>query len=229
MFDLTVDSIDVTLSLWRWLEADPGRCNQGRVGRSVYWDPDNPLDPASFRHIACPCDFELESLQLEDVLVTVYQPGGFRPCTALIWISRHSASSRSSTAFCVRRTSLHKSQSIGRTTEMDLKDGDWGRMICASFSYVRERSGIRIDGVPIEPIQRGTTGDGPISWITSGKVDDIKFPRDLTDASSFSARSRTRSSTRSWSASPAQRGLAKPPLQAPPAEKMENAPDVPPR
>lgn len=68
--------------------------------------------------------------------------------------------------------SLHRPQSIGRTEESDLRDGKWGRM-----------SRIRIDGVSVDHIQTSTStsGGGPISWITSGKLDavlDIKFPRD---------------------------------------------------
>ncbi|THH07972.1 hypothetical protein EW146_g9148 [Bondarzewia mesenterica] len=83
MFDLNVDSIDVTLSLWRWLDGKgliKDAVVKGVRGvldrRSVGWSPN--LDPASFRHIAQPGDSELESLVLEDVLITVYQPGGFR-------------------------------------------------------------------------------------------------------------------------------------------------------
>lgn len=53
--------------------------------RNVSWDPDNPLDPAAFRHQYQPGDFELEKLQLEDVLVTVHNPGDFRPYTASIF------------------------------------------------------------------------------------------------------------------------------------------------
>jgi distribution and morphology protein 31 len=50
------------------------------------------------------------------------------------------------------------------------------------FSF---KSRIRIDGVNIDHLQAATGSKaGPISWITSGKVDavlDIKFPRDDPD------------------------------------------------
>ncbi|KAJ7267582.1 mitochondrial distribution and morphology proteins-domain-containing protein [Mycena haematopus] len=249
MFDLNVDSIDVTLSLWRWLDGK-GLIQDAVIKglnylhsnctdrRSVYWDPDNPLDPASFRHVARTGDFELESLQLEDVLLTVYQPDGFRPYTASIfqadiktfrkrWIFYDFLCAENIVGqFDNCLWSLHKPQSIGRTTEMDLKDGDWGRM-----------SRIRIDGVNIDHVQRGTTTEGPISWITSGKVDavlDIKFPRDPTDASQFKAVLGEIADAifdPIMERIPAQRGLAKPPLQAPAVEgeKTEIAPDDPPR
>jgi distribution and morphology protein 31 len=38
-----------------------------------------PLAPEDFRHATRPGDFELETLQVEDALITVYQPGGQRP------------------------------------------------------------------------------------------------------------------------------------------------------
>ncbi|KAJ6498858.1 mitochondrial distribution and morphology proteins-domain-containing protein [Mycena sanguinolenta] len=255
MFDLNVDSIDVTLSLWRWLDGKGLiqdaviRGVRGILGtahssshsnrRSVHWDPDNPPDPASFRHIARPGDFELESLQLEDVLVTVYQPGGFRPYTASIfqadirtfrkrWIFYDFLCAENVVGqFDNCLWSLHKPQSIGRTTEMDLKDGDWGRM-----------SRIRIDGVNVDHIQHATTTEGPISWITSGKVDavlDIKFPRDPTDASQLKVVLGEIADAifdPILDRIPAQRGLAKPPLQAPApveGEKAESARDATPR
>ncbi|KAJ7091890.1 mitochondrial distribution and morphology protein family 31/32 [Mycena belliarum] len=241
MFDLNIDSIDVTLSLWRWLDGkglvEDAVIKGSLIGfaadrRSVYWDPDNPLDPAAFRHVLRPGDFELESLQLEDVLVTVYQPGGFRPYTASIfqadircfrkqWIFYDFLCAENIVGqFDNCLFSLHKPQSIGRTTEMDLKDGDWGRM-----------SRIRIDGVNIDHVQRATTTEGPISWITSGKVDavlDIKFPRDPEDASQLNAIlgeiadaiSTSLSSNPILERIPAQRGLAKPPLEAPKGDNI---------
>ncbi|KAJ6594374.1 mitochondrial distribution and morphology proteins-domain-containing protein [Mycena capillaripes] len=249
MFDLNVDSIDVTLSLWRWLDGKgliQDAVIKGVRGildrRSVYWDPDNPLDPALFRHTSRPGDFELESLQLEDVLITVHQPGGFRPYTASIfqadvkcfrkrWIFYDFLCAENVVGqFDNCLFSLHKPQSIGRTTEMDLKDGDWGRM-----------SRIRIDGVNIDHVQRATTTEGPISWITSGKVDavlDIKFPRDPADESQLNAIlgeiadaiSTSLASNPILERIPAQRGLAKPPLQAPEGEKnLEGTPDDTPR
>ena len=35
--------------------------------------------PEDFRHATHPGDFELESLHIEDSLITIYQPGGQRP------------------------------------------------------------------------------------------------------------------------------------------------------
>ncbi|KAF7975882.1 hypothetical protein HWV62_8287 [Athelia sp. TMB] len=221
-FDLNVDSIDVTLSLWRWFDGKgliEDAVVKGVRGvldrRSITWDPDHPLDPASFRHTARQGDFELASLQLEDVLITVYQPGGFRPYTASIFRADMRCLRKQWMYYdflCAENVvgqfdgclfSLHKPQSIGRTTEKELGDGQWARM-------------------------GSTSDDGPISWITSGKVDavlDIKFPRDPHDeqglneilgeiADAISAAASSSVTDRI----PGQRELAKPPLTAPPSD-----------
>ncbi|KAK0448853.1 mitochondrial distribution and morphology proteins-domain-containing protein [Armillaria borealis] len=233
MFDLNVDSIDVTLSLWRWLDGKglvEDAVVRGVRGvldrRSVTWDPDNPLNPADYRHTYQPGDFELKSLQIEDLLITVYQPGGFRPYTASIfradircfrkrWLFYDFLCAENIVGqFDNCLLSLHKPQSIGRTTEMDLKDADWARM-----------SRIRIDGVNVDHLQHSTSMEGPISWITSGKVDavlDIKFPRDPKDSLQFNAllgeiadAITTSFSSPTLELIPGQRELVKPPLTAP--------------
>ncbi|TFK70578.1 hypothetical protein BDN72DRAFT_795132 [Pluteus cervinus] len=242
-FDLNIDSVDVTLSLWRWLDGRglvEDAVVKGVRGildrRSVVWDPENPLDPAAFRHPSQPGDFELESFQLEDLLVTVYQ-ANFRPYTASIFRADIKCFRKRWLFYdflCAENVvgqfdnclfSLHKPQSIGRTTEKDLKDGDWARM-----------SRIRIDGVNIDHLQNSTTTEGPISWITSGKVDavlDIKFPRDPQEDLPFNAilgeiadaistqwgSNGRRDYDPSLERIPGQRELAKPPLTVPEGDK----------
>ena len=163
MFDLNVDSIDVTLSLWRWLDgkglvkdavvkgvrgvlgarlllvfvSSYQSCLQDR--RSVQWSPD--LDPASFRHVAQQGDFELESLALEDVLITVYQPAGFRPYTFSIFRADVGMLRKQWLFYDFMKAegivgqfdnclfSLHRPQSIGRTNEQDTKDSGWSTMV----------------------------------------------------------------------------------------------------
>ncbi|KAJ3981397.1 mitochondrial distribution and morphology protein family 31/32, partial [Lentinula detonsa] len=246
IFDLNIDSVDVTLSLWRWLDGRglvEDAVVKGVRGvldrRSVVYDPDHPLDPASFRHESHPGDFELDSLQLEDVLITVYQPGGFRPYTASIfhaefrtfrkkWMFYDFLSAENIVGqFDNCLFSLHKPQSIGRTMGSELQDGDWARM-----------SRIRIDGVNIDHLQASTSMEGPVSWITSGKLDavlDIKFPKDPDDALALNVIleeiAEAISTTLSTSPAldplrqriPGQRELAKPPLSAPETDDAASA------
>lgn len=92
------------------------------------------------------------------------------------------------------------------------------------------QSRIRIDGVNIDHLQASTSMEGPVSWITSGKLDavlDIKFPKDPDDALALNVIleeiADAISTTLSTSSAldplrqriPGQRELAKPPLSAP--------------
>ena len=86
-------------------------------------------------------------------------------------------------------------------------------------------------------MQNSTTDPtGPLSWITSGKVDavlDIKFPRDPEDEYPFNALLGELADAISTAASaslnldriPGQRELAKPPLVAPSQDLGEDEPD----
>ncbi|KAG8846091.1 Mitochondrial distribution and morphology protein 31, mitochondrial precursor [Tulasnella sp. 330] len=188
-FDLNIDSITVTLSLWRWWNGKgivtdaEVRGVRGVVDRRHLTAPIPPdMTPASTRYAAQPGDFQLEALQLEDILVTMYQPN-FRPFTASVfradikhfrsrWLFYDMMSAESMVGqFDNCLFSLHQPQSINRTRESDAKDATWKRM-----------SRFRIDGVNIDHIQNLTTDtSGPIAWILSGKVDavvDISFGRD---------------------------------------------------
>lgn len=86
MFELRIDSVDVQLSLSRWLDGH-GIIHKAELRgvrgiidrRNVFWDPDVPYDPRKARRKGRPNDFDLDSFRVEDFLVTVYQPGDFRP------------------------------------------------------------------------------------------------------------------------------------------------------
>ncbi|KAH8556012.1 mitochondrial distribution and morphology proteins-domain-containing protein [Umbelopsis sp. PMI_123] len=85
-FDLRIESIQVTLNLVRWLDgkglvqdADVHGVRGVVDRRHVRWDPNVPWDPVAARQKYTPGDFELEKLIIDDLLVTVYQPYGFRP------------------------------------------------------------------------------------------------------------------------------------------------------
>jgi len=107
---------------------------------------------------------------------------------------------------------------------------------CLTFWCIQSR--LRIDGVNIDHLRNSTTMDGPISWITSGKVDavfDIKFPRDPHDDLPFNAilgeiadaisTSFTPNGNSELDRIPGQRELAKPALSAPREEECEEKDD----
>ncbi|PWN93404.1 hypothetical protein FA10DRAFT_264057 [Acaromyces ingoldii] len=193
MFDLNVDSIDVKLSFSRWFDGKgliEDAVVQGVRGiidrRNVFWDPEKPYDPRAARRQAKHGDFELASLMVSDFLVTVYQPGDFRPFNLSVfeaavprlrkqWLFYDLLSADRITGQidgCL--FSLHKPQSIGRTTgrEREIMSGRWKTL-----------SRLRVDGVNFDHIQNQSDLHGPVSWILSGKFDvvaDIKFPRDIS-------------------------------------------------
>ncbi|KAI9311972.1 mitochondrial distribution and morphology proteins-domain-containing protein [Dichotomocladium elegans] len=83
-FDLTCERVEVTLSLLRWMDgkglvqsADVKGVRGVIDRRHVRWS--GTYDPVQARHKYTPGDFELAKFTLEDLLVTVYQPNGFRP------------------------------------------------------------------------------------------------------------------------------------------------------
>ncbi|KAK6905166.1 mitochondrial distribution and morphology protein 31 [Kwoniella mangroviensis CBS 8886] len=184
MFDVNIDEVEVSLSLKRWLDGK-GLVKDAKVKgvrgvvdrRSVWWDMSKPLSPADYRHETHSGDFEFDSFQVEDALITIYQPGGQRPYNVSIfnavvgplrkrWLFYDMMCAEGMTGqFDNCLFSLHMPQKLGKTKE----DGD----------MVKRMARFRIDGLPIEHAQYATGHTGPMSWITSGKLDavlDIKFP-----------------------------------------------------
>lgn len=90
-FDVTINSVDVTLSFLKWwngkglLKDVEVKGVRGVLDRThVRWS-DGPLDPFSFRHVHQPGDFEIERFKIEDLMVTVHQPNDFRPFSVSIF------------------------------------------------------------------------------------------------------------------------------------------------
>ncbi|WRT63675.1 uncharacterized protein IL334_000598 [Kwoniella shivajii] len=184
MYDVNIDEVEVSLSLARWLDGK-GLIKDAKVKgvrgvvdrRSVWWDTAKPLSPADYRHETHTGDFEFDSFHIEDALITIYQPGGQRPYNVSIfsaaigpfrkrWLFYDLMCAEGMTGqFDNCLFSLHMPQKLGKTKE----DGD----------LIKRMARFRIDGLPIEHAQYATGHTGPMSWITSGKLDavlDIKFP-----------------------------------------------------
>lgn len=201
-FTITVDTIDVSLSFPRWLDGKGivkdavVKGVRGVVDRSkIQWDPETaPSDRTAFRNKAQPGDFHLESLILEDFLVTIYQPENFRPYTWSIF-SAHIPTLRKQWLFLDLMSaesivgqidnclfSLHRPQFINRTN------------VDESEAYLRNEtkwkrlSRFRVDGVNIDHL-KSERDTGPLGWITSGQCDivaDIRFPK-IEENDSFEA------------------------------------------
>ncbi|KAK0533744.1 Mitochondrial distribution and morphology protein 31, mitochondrial precursor [Tilletia horrida] len=211
MFDLNVDTIDISLSFSRWWDGK-GLVTDATIKgvrgvidrRNVFWDPEKVYNPQEHRRKPRIGDFQLDSLVLEDFLVTVYQPSPpgsapgaapFRPFNFSIFRAQLPRFRRQWLFYDLLNAeyitgqldgclfSLHKPQTIGRSIEREWErtNGDHpdGRP-----SPWKTMSRFRIDGVNVDHIKSQTGLTGPMSWITSGKFDfvaDIRFPREDSD------------------------------------------------
>ncbi|CRK17788.1 hypothetical protein BN1723_017576, partial [Verticillium longisporum] len=195
-FDVTIANVNVTLSFLKWwngkgfLQDVEVKGVRGVVDRtSVHWS-DEPVDPLSYRHEHQPGDFEIDSFKLEDVLVTIHQPGGFRPFSVSIfsaelpqlrkrWLfydflsATHMSGSYDGSLFTIHPRQVHGAMA---GDNRDLVDSLGDENVWKKFSR------LRIDGMKLDHLNRGV--DGPFGWIYEGNVDivaDVMFPVDADE------------------------------------------------
>lgn len=196
-FDVTIANVHVTLSFLNWwngkgllkdVEVSGVRGVLDRT--SVKW-PLEPLDPYSYRHEHQPGDFEIESFKLDDLLLTIYQPDGFRPFSVSIyscelpqlrkqWLfydflsATHMSGSFDGSLFTIHPRQVHgMAASRGQGVIAEIGEPKaWKKF-----------SRLRIDGLKIDHLNRGV--EGPFGWIYEGNVDivaDVMFPADADES-----------------------------------------------
>ncbi|ROW05405.1 hypothetical protein VSDG_00560 [Cytospora chrysosperma] len=192
-FDVTISEVNVTLSFARWwnskgpLKDVEVKGVRGVVDRtSVHWSGEM-RDPLSYRHVYQPGDFEIEHFKLEDLLVTVHQPGGFRPFSVSIfscelpqlrkqWLFYDFLSaSHMSGSFDGSLFTIHPKQIHGAPAGEEKYAAD----NLGEPSAWKKFSRLRIDGLRIDHLNRGV--EGTFGWIYEGNVDivaDVMFPAD---------------------------------------------------
>ncbi|KAL6709735.1 Mitochondrial distribution and morphology protein 31, mitochondrial precursor [Coniothyrium glycines] len=194
-FDISIDTVNVTLSFSKWfngkgiLKDVEIKGIRGVVDRTSVHTVEG-VDPRSYKHEHNPGDFELESFRMEDVLVTIYQPNGFRPFSASIyscdlpqlrkqWLfydflsANMMSGSFDGSLFTIHPRQTHNYTGAQLSSGRDSEDG----------SSWKKHSRIRIDGLNIDHLNRGY--DGPFSWIHEGNVDitaDVMLPNDDEDS-----------------------------------------------
>ncbi|KAL7269719.1 Mitochondrial distribution and morphology protein 31, mitochondrial precursor [Rhizina undulata] len=197
-YDVTIDTVNVTLSFTKWMNGKgllkdvEIKGVRGVIDRThVYWLDD--VDPRSYKHQHSPGDFEIDSFKLEDLLVTVHQPDGFRPFSVSIfsadlpqlrkqWLfydflsANHMSGSYDDSLF-----TIHPRQSHGISPEafVDAGAGAGEGTKDPANNPWKKTSRLRIDGLEIDHLNRGV--EGPFSWIQSGNVDiiaDVMLPPD---------------------------------------------------
>lgn len=191
-YDVSIDTVNVTLSFVRWFNGKgllrdvEIKGIRGVMDRtSVHWG--EGIDPRTYRHEHSTGDFELESFKMEDLLLTVDQPGSSRPFSVSVfsadlprlrkqWLfydflaANHVSGSFDDSPFFIhpRQTHSNTGALLHNSTLDSAGGGQW-----------KKQSRIRVDGLDIAHLNRGVAG--PFSWIHKGNVDviaDIMFPVD---------------------------------------------------
>ena len=191
-FDVSLETVNVTLSFTKWFNSKGLLQNveikgvRGVVDRTNVHYPEHYVDPRSYKHEHNPGDFEIDSFKMEDLLVTIHQPHGFRPFSVSIfscdlprlrrqWLFYDFLSANMmSGSFDESLFTIHPRQMHGLTGSQVLQENDTN-----GVSPWKKHSRIRIDGLNIDHLNRGV--EGPFSWIHKGNVDivaDIMFPVD---------------------------------------------------
>lgn len=196
-FDLSLDTVNVTLSFRKWfnskglLEDVEVKGVRGVIDRTSVNLGSEDIDPRSYKHEHNPGDFEIGLFRLEDLLVTVHQPGNFRPFPVSIyncelpqlrrqWLfydflsANVMSGSIDDSLFTIHpvQTKSFLSDVSGHADDDPDGPHSWKR-----------QSRLRIAGLNIDHLNRGV--QGPFSWIHKGNVDvvaDMKLPEEL-DAS----------------------------------------------
>jgi distribution and morphology protein 31 len=194
-FDISIDTVNVTLSFSRWMNGKgilkdvEIKGIRGVVDRTSVHAIEG-VDPRSYKHTHQPGDFELESFKMEDLLVTIYQPNNFRPFSVSIyscdlpqlrkqWLfydflsANMMSGSFDNSLFTIHPRQTHNYTGAQLSDGRDTDDG----------STWKKQTRIRIDGLNIDHLNRGY--EGPFSWIYEGNVDivsDIMLPNDDDDS-----------------------------------------------
>lgn len=192
-FDVSLETVNVTLSFAKWFNSKgllkdvEIKGVRGVIDRTSVHYPGHYIDPRSYKHEHNPGDFEIESFKMEDLLVTVHQPHGFRPFSVSIfscdlprlrkqWLFYDFLSANMmSGSFDESLFTIHPRQTHGLTGSQLLHENEAN----GAPSPWKKHSRLRIDGLNIDHLNRGV--EGPFSWIHQGNVDivaDIMFPVD---------------------------------------------------
>ncbi|MCJ1377401.1 Mitochondrial distribution and morphology protein 31, mitochondrial precursor [Xylographa soralifera] len=191
-FDLSLETVNVTLSFTKWFNSKgllrdvEVKGVRGVIDRTNVHYSGEYVDPRSYKHEHNPGDFEIDSFKMEDLLVTLHQPSGFRPFSISIfscdlpqlrrqWLFYDFLSANMmSGSFDNSLFTIHPRQMHGHTGSQLLQEDAEG-----AASPWKKHSRLRIDGLNIDHLNRGA--HGPFSWIHQGNVDivaDIMFPAD---------------------------------------------------
>lgn len=190
-FDVTINTVNVTLSFSKWFNGK-GLLHdveilgvRGVIDRTSIKPTDHSIDPKSYRHEHTTGDFEIDAFKMSDVLLSVYQPKNFRPFTVSVyscelprlrkqWLfydfmsANMMSGSFDDSLFTVHPRQVHGATGAPLTADGVGEDAHW-----------KKHTRVRIDGLNIDHLNRGV--EGPFGWIHEGNVDivaDVMIPSD---------------------------------------------------
>jgi mitochondrial distribution and morphology protein 31 len=192
-FDVTIQTVNVTLSFAKWFNGKgllrdvDIKGVRGVIDRTHVHpiEGEAPRDPKSYRHTHNTGDFEIDNFKMEDVLLTIYQPHDFRPFNVSVytcelprlrkqWLFYDFMSANNmSGSFDNSLFTIHPRQ-VHSVTGANLTDGQG-----EDAGQFKKHTRLRIDALNIDHLNRGV--EGPFSWITEGNVDivaDVMIPND---------------------------------------------------
>lgn len=196
-FDVTIDTVNVSLSFAKWwngkglLKDVEIKGIRGVVDRThVFW-PDEYVDPRTYKHKHVIGDFEIENFKMEDLLVTIHQPNNFRPYSVSVfncelpqlrkqWLfydflsANQMSGSFDGSLFTIHPHQSHSPPNARKNGNSDDVTADFDNP-----AIWKKHSRMRIDGLKIDHLNKGV--EGLFGWIYEGDVDivaDIVLPNE---------------------------------------------------
>lgn len=198
-YSLQIDQMDVALSLWRWLD-DRGLIRECSVRgvrgvvdrRQVWWDPDIEYIPSESRRLRMPGFFDLELLEIEDMLLTIHPWQHFRPITMSVysaslprfrdrWLLYDMLNASSVVGmYDGSLFTIHRAHQQHATTGKHLHSvANRHSIAVKDEQHTTTTTHIQVDNLNIDHINSGV--EGPVGWITSGRLNVsalVAFPED---------------------------------------------------
>ncbi|EGV62275.1 mitochondrial distribution and morphology protein family 31/32 [Yamadazyma tenuis ATCC 10573] len=188
-YDLTIEQVNMTLSFNKWVNGhgiiDTLEMHgvRGVIDRThVVWDPSDSA--TNYKNVYHPGDFEIDNFKIDDMLVTLYQPDGFRPFNVEIYnmstprLRKHWLfydllnSDLVNGSYDGSLFTIHKRQRVDEidTVLAEALGGGGKDTSILNESNFRLQC-CRINSLNLDHLNRGL--EGPFGWITNGKVDMI--------------------------------------------------------
>ncbi len=170
LYDITIDRAEITISLKRWLEGHGlvVCCDVSGVRGSVDKRSVRAESFIGWKYQSVPGDFELDNVSVKDLLITIINPGGFRPYELSI-ISAELPRFR-------KRFIMY--DILSAESVVGILDGSLFSMhvpqvkdASESNSRVTAMRHLKMHSLNVDMISSQATGGGPLSWLCRGSVD----------------------------------------------------------